>query len=237
MQIYIARNGQQTGPFPLEEINRQLATGALSLSDQAWYDGAPGWLPLSKVPGVTTAATPAFAAPAPSVTPAAASPVYSAAAPSPGLISPYGGFWMRLLAAIVDVIIVSIVAWPVQIVLGLLFGGSAVSADGKTINASGFGLACVNIFLQFAIYFLYETMFTSSSMQATLGKKICGMKVTDLGGMRISFASAAARSVVKWFSYAFACIPAAVSAFMVGLGDRKQALHDLAANTYVIKGM
>ena len=53
MQIHIARNGQATGPFPLEEINRQLAAGTLSLTDQAWYEGASGWMPLSAVPGVT----------------------------------------------------------------------------------------------------------------------------------------------------------------------------------------
>src|SRR5438132_1254712 len=53
MQIHIARNGQAIGPFSLEEINRQLAAGTLSASDQAWYEGAAGWAPLSTVPGVT----------------------------------------------------------------------------------------------------------------------------------------------------------------------------------------
>jgi hypothetical protein len=57
MQIHIARNGQPTGPFSLEEINRQLAAGTLSLSDQAWYEGAAGWAPLSTVPGVSGSST------------------------------------------------------------------------------------------------------------------------------------------------------------------------------------
>src|ERR1700692_732882 len=56
MQIHIARDGKQLGPFSLEEINRQLAAGALSLSDQAWYEGAAGWAALSTVPGVSAAA-------------------------------------------------------------------------------------------------------------------------------------------------------------------------------------
>lgn len=63
MQIHIARDGKATGPFSLEEINRQLAAGTLKLSDQAWYEGAPGWVPLSAVPGVTASS----AASAPSV--------------------------------------------------------------------------------------------------------------------------------------------------------------------------
>src|SRR5918992_960052 len=68
MQIHIARDGKQLGPFSLEEINRQLAAGTLSLSDNAWYEGASGWAPLSTVPGVaggaaSTASTPATTAP------------------------------------------------------------------------------------------------------------------------------------------------------------------------------
>jgi hypothetical protein len=74
MQIHIARDGKQLGPFSLEEINRQLAAGTLSLSDQAWYEGAAGWAALSTVPGVSAAA-PAGAAPI--------SPVPTSAAPTP----------------------------------------------------------------------------------------------------------------------------------------------------------
>jgi hypothetical protein len=73
MQIHIARDGKQLGPFTLEEINRQLAAGTLSLSDNAWYEGAAGWAPLSSVPGVTGGAT-VPAATAPSTPTAAASP-------------------------------------------------------------------------------------------------------------------------------------------------------------------
>ena len=57
MQIHIARDGQPVGPFSLEEVNRQLAAGTLNLSDQAWYEGAAGWAPLSTVPGVSGSAT------------------------------------------------------------------------------------------------------------------------------------------------------------------------------------
>ena len=70
MQIHIARDGKQLGPFSLEEINRQLAAGTLSLSDNAWYEGASGWAPLSTVPGVTGGAS--SSATIPPVTPSAA---------------------------------------------------------------------------------------------------------------------------------------------------------------------
>ena len=58
MQIHIARDGKPMGPFSLEEVNRQLAAGTLTLSDQAWYEGAAGWAPLSTVPGVSSAGLP-----------------------------------------------------------------------------------------------------------------------------------------------------------------------------------
>ena len=76
MQIHIARDGKQLGPFTLEEIQRQLAAGTLSLSDNAWYEGAAGWAPLSSVPGVTSGAA--------ATVPAATTPSTPTAPTSPG---------------------------------------------------------------------------------------------------------------------------------------------------------
>ncbi|PZR76830.1 MAG: hypothetical protein DLM73_01345 [Chthoniobacterales bacterium] len=85
MQIYIARDGKQLGPFSLEEINRQLAAGTLTLTDNAWYEGAAGWAALSTIPGVSAAAASASPTLPASITPsaapaAAAGPVVPAAA-------------------------------------------------------------------------------------------------------------------------------------------------------------
>ena len=80
MQIYVGKNGQQLGPFSLEEVNRKLADGTFAGTDLAWYEGAAGWAPLSGVAGVvipqaapaptpTPTPTPAPVQPAPVVTP------------------------------------------------------------------------------------------------------------------------------------------------------------------------
>jgi hypothetical protein len=74
MQVHIARDGKQLGPFSLEEINRQLAAGTLSLSDQAWYEGAAGWAALSTVPGVRVAAPVSAAQISPATVPVPAAP-------------------------------------------------------------------------------------------------------------------------------------------------------------------
>ncbi|HKP93195.1 MAG TPA: GYF domain-containing protein [Chthoniobacterales bacterium] len=80
MQIYVGKNGQQLGPFSIEEINRKLADGTFSGSDLAWYEGAANWAPLSGVPGVVLA--PTGATPTPSPTPAPAPTPTAAVSPA-----------------------------------------------------------------------------------------------------------------------------------------------------------
>jgi hypothetical protein len=85
MQIYVGKNGQQLGPFSVEEVNRKLADGTFAGTDLAWYEGAAGWAPLSGVTGVVvppvSPSTPA-PAPAPTFTPTP-SPVQPAPAAAP----------------------------------------------------------------------------------------------------------------------------------------------------------
>jgi hypothetical protein len=75
MQIYVGKNGQQLGPFSLEEINRKLADRTFAGTDLGWYEGAAGWAPLSSVAGVvippSASAAPVAPAPGPTLMPAA----------------------------------------------------------------------------------------------------------------------------------------------------------------------
>ena len=52
MLIHINRNGEQFGPYTLEDLNAYLAQGTLFPTDLAWWDGAPGWVQMNEVPGV-----------------------------------------------------------------------------------------------------------------------------------------------------------------------------------------
>jgi hypothetical protein len=49
MQIYIYRDGQQYGPYPIGEAREHMAAGTLSPDDLAWHEGATEWLPLTQV--------------------------------------------------------------------------------------------------------------------------------------------------------------------------------------------
>lgn len=182
---------------------------------------------LTPAPAATTGSTPS-AAPGPA-------PAYSA----PGGYAPshvgarYGGFWIRVVATIIDAIIVSVVLLPIKAIFGL--GGLALGGFG----AGGFHgpLALpylifgggVFLLLKLGANWIYEALMESSSYQATLGKMVFGMKVTDLYGNRISFARATGRHFAKFLSG----IILGIGFIMVGLTERKQGLHDVLAGTLV----
>ena len=50
MQIYITRNGQQLGPYSIDDVRSQLTKGALQSSDLAWHEGVTDWQPLHLMP-------------------------------------------------------------------------------------------------------------------------------------------------------------------------------------------
>jgi len=181
--------------------------------------------------GTSTSPTVAVApTPVPSSNLAATYPAYPASypAPAPAVGVRYGGFWIRVIALLIDAIIVRVVVAPV----GMIFGGLGLLGGMMTgvphVGAAVLGSGITVILVLFGSW-LYEAFMESSSYQATLGKMIFGMKVTDLDGNRISFERATGRHFAKWFSGLILC----VGYIMVGLTERKQGLHDLLAGTLV----
>ena len=154
-------------------------------------------------------------------------PPYQVVAPAMGVH--YGGFWIRVVAAIIDSIIVRVVVTPIH----LIFGGLGLAGMMSGVPHAGVGLGLfgggVTLIATLFASWLYGAFMESSSYQATLGKMIFGMKVTDLSGNRISFERATGRHFAKWLSGMILCI----GFIMVGLTERKQGLHDLLAGTLV----
>lgn len=81
------------------------------------------------------------------------------------------------------------------------------------------------------IEWLYWTVFESSSWQATPGKRMLGLRVTDMDGNRIGFGRANARYWSKILSFLILLI----GFLMVAFTRRKQGLHDLIASTLVLR--
>ena len=49
MQIYLARDNQQAGPYTLEQLNQMLASQQVMLTDLAWHQGIPEWKALGEL--------------------------------------------------------------------------------------------------------------------------------------------------------------------------------------------
>lgn len=148
----------------------------------------------------------------------------------------HAGFWKRVAASTIDGLLITAVLLAVLAVGAVLLGigMNSVANDVASGAIGGFfilGVYGVPIVLQ-AIYF---TWMHGSSHQATLGKMAVGIKVVQGNGQRIGTGRSLGRWAGYFFMHLFSCgITSLVSAFTVGLGLRKQALHDMVADTLVV---
>ncbi len=136
----------------------------------------------------------------------------------------FAGFWWRVLAILIDVLIFSIVQFGISS-LGLASLNLASSGESEMGVPIGF---CI---LGILISWLYPALFESSSWRATPGKRVCGLIVTDLNGQRISFG----RATGRYFAKILSALILYVGFMMAGWTSRKQALHDVICNTLVLK--
>lgn|GEM_PF-1720263 len=139
----------------------------------------------------------------------------------------YAGFWIRVLSYIIDTLIMSVIFCP----LGFLVGAAGVASgmDGDSPEMTGANLI-LNV-VSVIVGWLYFGFMESSSWQATLGKKLLKLKVTDMNGQRLSFANATGRYFAKILS-GMIC---GIGFIMVAFTDKKQGLHDMLASTLVVK--
>lgn len=124
----------------------------------------------------------------------------------------YAGFGKRLLALIIDSILM----------------GIAVN-----IAVWGFGIEDTSFYTgsHGLLYWIYYAVMESSEKQATLGKQAVNIRVGDENGHRISFLNATGRYFAKILSAAILLI----GFIMVIFDSKKQGLHDKLANTYVFE--
>jgi uncharacterized RDD family membrane protein YckC len=134
--------------------------------------------------------------------------------------SKYGGFWIRVGAYCVDCVVMLI---PTLLVSFLLRATSRPEERGA--------IGVIDWVAQLMISWIYNAVLLSSPWQATIGKRVCGLRVVDLDSAPISFGRASGRY--------FASI---VSTLLLGLGflaivwtKKRQGLHDLLAETVVVR--
>ena len=135
---------------------------------------------------------------------------------------------MRFLAYLVDSLVMSAVFFPLGFGLGLALGASGANADSPLFPVVQMGINGVSI----VAGWLYHSLFESSSWQATLGKKLLGIRVTDLNGNRISFG----RATGRYFGMILSGMICFIGFVMVAFTEKKQGLHDMLAGTLVVTG-
>jgi|694.fasta_scaffold140390_3 hypothetical protein len=58
MKIYIGRNGEQQGPYSIEELNNLAKLEPITGNDMCWYNGCAAWIPLSQLAGFIPSPSP-----------------------------------------------------------------------------------------------------------------------------------------------------------------------------------
>ena len=113
----------------------------------------------------------------------------------------YAGFWWRVLAGLID-----------NIILGI------ISAAITFIGAP---------YLGFLIYWLYFVILQSSEKRSTFGMRVCDIKIHDEHFNRLGFW----RLTGRYFATGLSGIILLIGFFMIAFTKRKQGLHDLVART------
>lgn len=133
----------------------------------------------------------------------------------------YAGFWRRFFAFIIDSIVITIV---------LSFVNVSVGYDIHHVTESGLK---VDITINFAAIFIvmaYHAIFESSRLQATPGKYLLGIIVTDEHEQRIGIV----RAIGRQLGHILSTLLFLSGYIMIAFTSRKQGLHDIAAGCLVI---
>ena len=134
----------------------------------------------------------------------------------------YAGFWKRVAAYIIDAVVLAVGGY----VIGLIVGGPLAAGGVRDVGA----LESLGNLLGAVVVWLYHALLESSTAQATVGKMVLGIIVTDLEGARLSFG----RASVRFFGRILSALILGIGLLMVGFTRRKQGLHDMIAGCLVV---
>ena len=151
----------------------------------------------------------------------------------------YAGFWIRLVAYLVDAVLLNVVAIPVNLVA---FGNSGVvcASTNYTVITSGISFRAVNYscsptgagyLIFFALGLIYFTLMWRTG--ATLGQRLLRIRVLD-GATNEPLSLA--RSFARYFAFVLSAIPLAIGLIWAAFDPRKRGWHDHMAGSIVMRG-
>lgn len=219
MAWFIIRDGKQEEGFDIQQLRSLIKKGELLNTDLAWTHGMEDWAMIKNVPELSSP---------PPIPKNIESQAQASNAPPPLPSIPsnqvteiiYAGFWKRMAALFLDGIVLAIFSLPIY-----LFSGLISIAGNKELSAF------THILLAVILSATYFTRMESSEKSATYGKRWIGLKTLDTDGQRLSTGNAFARWALHIFSYITLYVGFLIQPFTA----RKQALHDIIANTIVVE--
>jgi hypothetical protein len=134
----------------------------------------------------------------------------------------YAGFWIRFFASVIDSIIIGLIYFALFFLYLIL----SEEANDSFLEKDAF----LNL-IWILGYWPYSAFLESGKWQATIGKKILGLKVVNESGGAISFGQASGRHFGKIIS----TVVLYIGFISVGWDKKKQSWHDKMASTYVIE--
>lgn len=135
----------------------------------------------------------------------------------------YVGFWARVLASIIDTILLMIASAP----LASIIYGHGYFAYDYTASTNSPGGFLINFVLPAVIVIAFWSM-----KHATPGKMAIGARIVDA---KTGGAPSLAQHVIRYLGYFVSIFPACLGLLWVAFDSRKQGWHDKLAGTVVVR--
>ena len=252
MQWYYADQGQKKGPVEESALDELVLAGVVRDDTLVWKEGMQSWQPHGsvRVPASASAVPPSgsndarycgecgrpfpvnelVAIGAISVC-ATCKPIYLQRLREGGGqvvgAGRYGGFWIRLVARLIDAILINVILLIVRIPFGVTMFGPTSGADPRGAAARS---AMLFVTLLSVVAAACYEIFFIAARGATIGKMIFGLRVVRADGSKVSLGV----SVGRYFAQLISSITLGIGYIMAGFDHQKRTLHDRICDTRVI---
>ena len=153
----------------------------------------------------------------------------------------YANFGRRFVAFIIDYLILGtaqfIIIAPLFAMLGIGVASNVESLENMDntqalgMTSAIMGASAIIQVVSLLVGAAYFILMESSEKQGTVGKIAMGIKVTDLNGAQITRMAA----FIRYIGRIISAIILFIGYIMAAFTEKKQALHDMIANTLVLR--
>jgi uncharacterized RDD family membrane protein YckC len=150
---------------------------------------------------------------------------------TPAVAARYAGFWIRVVATLIDAIILGAVAGVIQVaVLGSFITIPRPQPGVIPDLGASLGMLGLASLINMAVAATYEAFFVAK-LAATPGKLAVGIRVLRPDGSRVDLA----RAYGRYFAKIVSTVILFIGYIMVAFDSQKRGLHDMICDTRVVK--